>query len=178
MARKKFFSRVVRAAKEMAAQEKKGKAEAAKRVQKAGQAVRAVESKAAVKRSAKKEKRAVSDNTRGMKKVTELSKMDQLELEFDKLTKTAKRAIISKARKGEPTKYNDMLEIRKGIERVGKTEEKKARQAKAVKEFNDKRPKTKKAYGGKTVKKQMGGNMGGKPKGVGCAQRGYGKVMR
>jgi hypothetical protein len=37
---------------------------------------------------------------------------------------------------------------------------------------------SRKAYGGKTVKKQMGGNMGSKPKGVGCAQRGYGKAMK
>ena len=122
--------------KEMVEQEKKGKAAAAKRVQKAGQNVRAVEAKAAVKRKARKQNRAISDNTRGMKKVKELSNMDKLELEFDKLTKTAQRAIISKARKGEKTKYSDMLEIRKGIEREGKTAERKARQKTAVENFN------------------------------------------
>jgi len=37
---------------------------------------------------------------------------------------------------------------------------------------------SRKSYGGKTVKKQMGGNMSSKPKGVGCAQRGYGKAMK
>ena len=40
----------------------------------------------------------------------------------------------------------------------------------------------KRAYGGgvknKTVKRQAGGSMSGKPKGVGCATRGYGKAMK
>ena len=39
-----------------------------------------------------------------------------------------------------------------------------------------------KAYGGgmakKTVKRQGGGQMAGKPKGVGCATKGYGKAMK
>jgi LysM repeat protein len=38
------------------------------------------------------------------------------------------------------------------------------------------------SYGGsvgkKTVKRKMGGSAGSKPKGVGCAQRGYGKAMK
>ena len=37
---------------------------------------------------------------------------------------------------------------------------------------------SRKAYGGKTVKKQMGGKLNSKPKGVGCATRGYGKAMK
>ena len=42
---------------------------------------------------------------------------------------------------------------------------------------------TSKKYGGKTVKKKEGGSMGSKsksskPKGVGCATRGYGKAMK
>ena len=44
---------------------------------------------------------------------------------------------------------------------------------------------TNKSYGGsmkkktvkKTVKRRAGGSVGSKPKGVGCAQRGYGKAM-
>jgi len=41
---------------------------------------------------------------------------------------------------------------------------------------------SKKSYGGgmkkKTVKRQAGGGMSGKPKGVGCAKSGYGKAMK
>ena len=41
---------------------------------------------------------------------------------------------------------------------------------------------TQKSYGGgmkkKTVKRQAGGGMSGKPKGVGCAKSGYGKAMK
>jgi len=37
---------------------------------------------------------------------------------------------------------------------------------------------SRKAYGGKTVKKQMGGKLNSKPKGVGCAMRGYGGAMK
>jgi len=41
---------------------------------------------------------------------------------------------------------------------------------------------TQKSYGGamkkKTVKRQAGGGMSGKPKGVGCAKGGYGKAMK
>lgn len=218
MAKSKLAKGLARFAKEMADKEKAGKAAAAKRVQKAGQAVGAAKGKAAVKRSARADKRAVSDNTRGMKKVSDLSKMDQLELAFDKLTKTAQRAVISKQRKGEPNKYSEMLELRKGIERVGKTAEKKARQAKAVEDLAKKMGKkasggkmVKKAAGGiaaaaaqkmaenkrerdamaklgtktlkygggtkkKTVKRKQGGSM--KPKGVGCAMRGYGGAMK
>lgn len=41
---------------------------------------------------------------------------------------------------------------------------------------------TQKSYGGgmtkkKTIKRQAGGRMSGKPKGVGCAKSGYGKAM-
>ena len=122
-------------AKEFAEKRAKDLTAAKKRVQKAGENVRAVEAKGAVKAKARKQKRVVGDNTRGMKKVNELSPMDQLELEFDKLTKTTQDAIKLKARKGIKTKYNDMLEIRKGIEREGKTAERKARQAAAPKEF-------------------------------------------
>tara|TARA_R100001509_G_scaffold165515_1_gene147502 strand:- start:2470 stop:3273 length:804 start_codon:yes stop_codon:yes gene_type:complete len=122
-------------AKEFAEKRKKDLAAAMKRVKKAGENVRAVEAKGAVKAKAKKQKRVVGDNTRGMKKVNELSPMDQLELAFDKLTKSTQRAIINKARKGIKTKYNDMLEIRKGIEREGKTAEAKARREAAPKEF-------------------------------------------
>ena len=122
-------------AKEFDEKRKKDLAAAMKRVKKAGENVRAVEAKGAVKAKARKQKRVVGDNTRGMKKVNELSPMDKLELEFNNLTKTAQRGIISKARKGIKTKYNDMLEIRKGIEREGKTAEAKARREAAPKEF-------------------------------------------
>ena len=122
-------------AKEFAEKRKKDLAAAMKRVKKAGENVRAVEAKGAVKAKARKQKRVVGDNTRGMKKTKELSPMDQLELEFNNLTKTNQRSIISKARKGIKTKYNDMLEIRKGIEREGKTAEAKARREAAPKEF-------------------------------------------
>ena len=41
---------------------------------------------------------------------------------------------------------------------------------------------TQKSYGGgmkkKTVNRQAGGGMSGKPKGVGCAKSGYGKAMK
>ena len=85
-------------AKEFAEKRKKDLAAAMKRVKKAGENVRAVEAKGAVKAKARKQKRVVGDNTRGMKKVNELSPMDKLELEFNNLTKTAQRGIISKAR--------------------------------------------------------------------------------
>jgi len=135
MAASKIAKRAAMLAKEFAEKRKKDLAASKQQVQKAGENVRAVEAKGAVKSKARKQKRVVSDNTRSMKKVNELSKMDQLELEFDKLTKSTQRGIISKARKGEETKYNDMLEIRKGIERKGKTAEAKARQKAAPKEF-------------------------------------------
>ena len=131
----KSAKRTAMLAKEFAEKRKKDLSAAMKRVKKAGENVRAVEAKGAVKAKARKQKRVVGDNTRGMKKVNELSPMDQLELEFDKLKKTTQNAIKLKARKGIKTKYNDMLEIRKGIEREGKTAERKARQAAAPKEF-------------------------------------------
>lgn len=143
--------------------------------------------KAAVKKSVKKAnkeagtKRIVGSKKDGRKSVKDMSKMERLEFEFDGLKKTAQRAIINNVRQGKPSKYSDMLELKKGIEREGKTAERKARQAQAVKEFNE-RNKAKKGYGGamkkKTVKRQAGGRMSGKPKGVGCAKGGYGKAMK
>ena len=131
--------------------------------------------KAGVKRAVKganKEagtKRIVGSKQAGRKSVKDMSPMEKLEFEFDGLKKTAQRAIISNVRQGKPSKYSDMLELKKGIEREGKTAERKARQAQAVKEFNE-RNKAKKGYGGKMTKKKYGNKVTKKAAGGAAAQ--------
>ncbi len=135
-----------------------------------GSAVAKTATRRTVKKANKESgtKRIVGSKQAGRKSVKDMSPMEKLEFEFDGLKKTAQRAIISNVRQGKPSKYSDMLELKKGIEREGKTAERKARQAQAVKEFNE-RNKAKKGYGGKMTKKKYGSKVTKKAAGAAIA---------
>ena len=128
-----------------------------------------------------------------------MSQLDRQEVDFDGLNKGTRDSLIDKVQRGEKATYKgvdytSMLGTRKGHKpmpsRVGKPA---PANVPAAKRKGPKQPVSlagspkvggtqKKSYGGsmgkKTVKKQSGGRMASKPKGVGCAQRGYGKAMK
>lgn len=161
-----------------------------------------------VKKAAAKQKRAVGTNQSGKKFVKDMSKIERLEFEFDGLKPTAQRAIIGNVRAGKESKYADMLKERKGIKvkkgsggkmkskgykAGGKTTKKSAggaagaamqymegRKKRRVQAAKDLGSKVLKKGGGKMKSKgyKIGGKMSGKPRGVGCATRGYGKAMK
>lgn len=154
---------------EMRKQEMAAKKKAAKGIARAGEIAKAPERVAEVRKAAKKSegmRSVVGESKRGKVKKKDLPMLKQQELDFKELTKTAQRAERNKVRQGKPSKFSDYLKIVEKQEVVKKA-------------YGSKM--TKKSYGGgmakKTVKREVGGKMAGKPKGVGCAIKGYGRAM-
>jgi ubiquitin len=177
-------ARRARNAKEMAEQEGKSKAANAASIAKAGQKAIAPQRVAEVRKGASG---VVEKNKKGLKPVSKMSKLEKQEFDFSKLTEGAKRLERDKLVRGEKTEFADFLKVVQrlkvdpklvGTKRPQNVKEARRKGRKGPvslagpKEFGGKG----KAYGGK-VKKKMGGKVG-KPKGVGCATRGYGKAMK
>lgn len=156
--------------KEMRDKDLASKKKAAKGIARAGEIAKAPERVAEVRKAAKKSegmRSVVGESKRGKVKKKDLPMLQQQELDFKELTKTAQRAERNKVRQGKPSKFSDYLKIVEKQEVVKKSYG-----------GNMKKKTAKKSYGGKMTKKMAGGKMAGKPKGVGCATRGYGKAMK
>lgn len=177
-----------RTAKELAKKESKSKAANASSIAKAGERAIAPQRVAEVRRGASG---VVGKNKKGLKPVGKMNKVEKQDYDFEGFNKGLQRELIGKARRGEKatykgTDYTFMLSEKRGI-KPEKTVKKnaggmasmaQAKMAENKKEKSDMAklgPKTL-GYGGK-VKKKMGGKVS-KPKGVGCATRGYGKAMK
>jgi len=177
-----------RTAKELAEKKSKSKAANATRIARAGQAAIAPQRVAEVRKGASG---VVGKNKKGLKPVGKMNKVEKQDYDFEGFNKGLQRELIGKARRGEKatykgTDYTFMLSEKRGI-KPEKTVKKNAGgvaamvQAKMAENKKEKGemaklgPKTL-GYGGK-VKKKMGGKVS-KPKGVGCATRGYGKAMK
>jgi len=177
-----------RTAKELAEKKSKSKAANATRIARAGQAAIAPQRVAEVRKGASG---VVGKNKKGLKPVGKMNKVEKQDYDFEGFNKGLQRELIGKARRGEKatykgTDYTFMLSEKRGI-KPEKTVKKnaggvaamvQAKMAENKKERGEMAklgPKTL-GYGGK-VKKKMGGKVS-KPKGVGCATRGYGKAMK
>lgn len=171
---------------EMRKQDIEAKKKAAKGIARAGDIAIAPSRAAEVKRSVKAQakdtgsKRVVGQRKSKIKE-KDLPMVQQQQLEFGKLKMPAQRAERQKVRDGKKSKYEDFLILKENEKSPNLT---KAAIQKRIKENQAevaKRRTTKKSYGGgmakKTVKRQIGGKMADKPKGVGCATKGYGKAM-
>ena len=123
-----------------------------------------------VKQSQSSRKTSVS--LAGLKKTEKPTKISFVDEQTGEVFEVSK----SKFEGMTPRQKTQMLENFKARSRLGEdlSDEAMAKQRKRLAAARAARKKK----GSKTVKKQMGGNMGSKPKGVGCAQRGYGKAMR
>jgi len=177
-----------RTAKELAKKESKSKAANASSIAKAGERAIAPQRVAEVRKGASG---VVGKNKKGLKPVGKMNKVEKQDYDFEGFNKGLQRELIGKARRGEKatykgTDYTFMLSEKRGI-KPEKTVKKnaggvaamvQAKMAENKKERGEMAklgPKTL-GYGGK-VKKKMGGKVS-KPKGVGCATRGYGKAMK
>lgn len=123
-----------------------------------------------VKQSQSSRKTSVS--LAGLKKTEKPTKLSFVDEKTGEVFEVSK----SKFEGMTPRQQTQMLENFKARSRLGEdlSDEAMAKQRKRLAAARASR----KAYGGKTVKKQTGGKLNTKPKGVGCATRGYGKAMK
>lgn len=169
-------------------QEMRAKKKAAEGIARAGNIAIAPERVGEVKRSVKSQakdtgsKRVVSPSKQGKKPISEMTMVEKQFDEFRELPITVQRAERQKVRNGIKSKYEDFLILKGGEKSPNITKTAIQKRVKENQTEVAKRRAAGKAYGGgmkkKTVKRQAGGRMSGKPKGVGCAMRGYGGAMK